>query len=100
MTECAKSAMILDGEISDYFYILQGVAQGCTLSPTLFNTFFNGLIVATESSQQGVKVGDDMVSGLMFADDIVGISGTADRTKGTNRESARIHQEMESDSER
>ena len=78
MTECAKSAMMLDGEISKYFDILQGVAQGCTLSPTLFKVFINDLILAIESAQQGVKVGDDMVSGLMFADDFVGISGTAE----------------------
>ena len=78
MTECAESAMMLDGEMSRYFDILQGVAQGCTLSPTLFKVFINDLILAIESAQQGVKVGDDMVSGLMFAADFVGISGTAE----------------------
>ena len=35
-TECARSAVMLDGEISKYVDILQGVAQGCTLSPNLF----------------------------------------------------------------
>ena len=35
MTECAKRAIKLDGETSKYD-ILQEVAQGCTLSPTLF----------------------------------------------------------------
>ena len=34
--ECTKSEISLDGETSKYFYILQGVAQGCTVSPTLF----------------------------------------------------------------
>ena len=72
------SAMMLDGEISKYFDTRQGVAQGCTLSPTLFKVFINDLILATESAQQGVKVGGDMVSGLMFAVDFVGISGTAE----------------------
>ena len=75
MTECVKNAIILDGEISKYLDILQGVAQGCTSSPTLFKVSINDLIVVLESAQQGVKVGDDMVSGLMFADDFVGISG-------------------------
>ena len=36
MTECARSAVTLDGEISKYVDILQEVAQGCTLSPNLF----------------------------------------------------------------
>ena len=78
MTECAKSAMMLNRELSKYFDVLQGVAQGCTLSPTLFKIFINDLIAEIEAAKQGVKVGDDMVSGLMFADDFVGISGTAE----------------------
>ena len=48
------------------------------MSPTSFKVFINDLIIAIESAQQGVKVGDDMVSGLMFADDFMGISGTAE----------------------
>ena len=32
MTECARSAVMLDGEKSKCVDILQGVAQGCTLS--------------------------------------------------------------------
>ena len=76
MTECAKSAMMLDVEISKSVDILQGVAQGCTLSPTLFKIFIDGLIMAVEAVKQGVKMGEDMVSGLMFADDFVGISDT------------------------
>ena len=48
------------------------------MSPTLFKVFIDDLILAIESAQQGVKLGDDMVSGLMFADDFVGISGTAE----------------------
>ena len=33
----------LDGIKSEYFGATQGVAQGCTLSPTLFLTFVDGL---------------------------------------------------------
>ena len=76
MTECAKSAIKLDWETSKYFDILQGVAQGCTLSPTLFKVFINDMIRAVEAAKQGVKVGEDIVSGLMFADDFVGIAET------------------------
>ena len=47
-TECAKSAMMLDGEISKNFDILQGVAQRCTLSPTLSEVFINDLILVIE----------------------------------------------------
>ena len=34
------------------------------------------MIVAVEAVKQGVTIGEDMVSGLMFADDFVGISET------------------------
>ena len=36
MKEWARSAAILDGEISKYDVKLQGVAKGCTLSPNVF----------------------------------------------------------------
>ena len=76
MTECARSAVMLDGEISKCFYTLQGVAQGCTLSPNLFKVYNNVMIVAVEAAKQGVTVGEDTVSGLMFAHDSAGISDT------------------------
>ena len=78
MTECARSAVMLDGEISKYVDILQGVAQGCTSSPNLFRVYINDmiLIVAVEAAKQGVTVGEDTMSGLMFADDFVGILDT------------------------
>ena len=38
--------------------------------------YINDMIVAVEAARQGVTVGEETVSGLMFADDIVGISET------------------------
>ena len=76
MTECAKSAIKLDGETSKCVGILLGVAQGCTLSPTLFKMFIDDLIRVVETTKQGVRVGENTVSGLMFADDFVGIAET------------------------
>ena len=76
VTECAINAVMLDGKISQYVDVLQGVAQGCTLSPNLFKVCTNGMIVAVEATKQGVTMREDTVSGLMFADDSVGISET------------------------
>ena len=78
MTKCARSVVMLDGEISTYVDILQGVTQGCTLSPNLFKVHTDDIIVVVvEAAKQGVTVGEDtVVSGLMFADDFVGISET------------------------
>ena len=52
MTECARSAVMLDGEISKNVDISQGVAQGCTLSPNLVNAYINDMIVAVEVAQR------------------------------------------------
>ena len=35
MTECARSAVMRDGEISKYVDILEGFADRCTPSPNL-----------------------------------------------------------------
>ena len=67
---------MLDGEISKYVDVLQGVAQGCTLSPNIFKVYINDMIVAVEAANQEVTMGEDTVSGLMFAGDFVGISET------------------------
>ena len=75
-TECARSAVMLDGEISKYVDILQ-VVQGCTLSPSLFKVYISDMIVAVEAATQGVTVGEDTVCGLI-ADDFVGISETSE----------------------
>ena len=37
--ECARSAVMLDGEISKHVGISQGVAQGCTLSLNLLKIY-------------------------------------------------------------
>ena len=76
MTECARSAVMLDGEISSYVDTLRGVAQGCALSQSVFEVYVSDLIVAVEAAKQGVTVGQDTPSGSMFADDFVGIAET------------------------
>ena len=38
--------------------------------------YIDGMIIAVQAAKQGGMVGEDMVSGLMFADDVVGISET------------------------
>ena len=66
---------MLDGKKLKYVYIVQGVAQGCTLPPNLFKTHI------IDSSSRSSKAGSHGkaiygVGDLMFADDVVGISET------------------------
>ncbi|CAB1106434.1 unnamed protein product [Ectocarpus sp. CCAP 1310/34] len=59
MTECTKSAVMLDGELSKFFDIEQGVPQGCTLSPTLFQELRHAMLraqrVASEAREDAKK---------------------------------------------
>ena len=84
---------MLDGEISKYVDILQRVAQGCTLSPNLFKVYVHDMIVAVEAATQGVTMGEYTVSGLMFANDFVGISisETREGLQKQKGKSTRVH---------
>ena len=57
------------------------------MSSNLFEIYINDLIVALDTARQGVTVGEDTVSGFMFADGFVRISETPEG----KREGARIH---------
>ena len=56
---------------SDWFESKVGVRQGDTLSPLLFNIFINGIVEKVKQSGVGVKIGDALLSVLLFADDMV-----------------------------
>lgn len=76
LTKCARSAVLLNGKISNNVNISQRVAQGCTLSPNLFKIYINDMIAAVEAAKQGVTGGGDTESRLMIAGDFVGMSET------------------------
>ena len=67
-----QSCVYLDGIKSEYFGITQGVAQGCTLSPTLFLIFVDGLMKEIESKVSPLP--SLHLNGLLFADDFVGLN--------------------------
>ena len=48
------------------------------------------MITAVEAAKQAVTMGEDTVSGLMFADDFVGISETPEGMQ-KQREGTRVH---------
>lgn len=70
------TSQVWDGEsLSDSFAVDQGVKQGCLLSPVLFSLYMNDL---HESLPGGVQVADTKVKVLLYADDIVLLSSSAD----------------------
>ncbi|CAG2185372.1 unnamed protein product [Mytilus edulis] len=53
------------------------VRQGDNFAPTLFSLFIDSLVLEINSRSYGVPIGNDMVSCLLYADDIVFISESA-----------------------
>ena len=74
----ARSCVTLEGFLSDFFEIRQGVAQGCPLSPILFIIFMDDLLQSlhTTCGHLGISVAFDdrpFVS-QSFADDTSGLA--------------------------
>ena len=57
--------------MTTWFRVNSGVRQGDPLSPSLFSLFINDLIKDIKRSNLGVSIGNDKVSILAYADDIV-----------------------------
>ena len=62
--------------------------------------YIDGMMVAAETPRQGVTVGEGTESGLMFADDFVGISETPGRLPKQIAKALDYTRKKESDSER
>ena len=72
-----RSRVRVNGVLSPEFPVLRGTAQGCTLSPLLFNIFIDGLLEDIQTAGLGVEVGNGVIGGLMFADDFAGLAPSA-----------------------
>jgi hypothetical protein len=75
-----RSRARVNGVLSADFPVRRGTAQGCTLSPLLYNIYADGLLQAVEAAGLGVAVGPgSLLGGLMFADDFAGLEASPER---------------------
>ena len=59
----------VDNKQSDEFLVTSGLRQGCVLSPLLFSLYINALVDTLKKHDCGVQCGNDIIPGLLFADD-------------------------------
>lgn len=70
------NSVSLNGLLTNWFTSDCGVKQGDTLSPTLFGIFVNDLISDVKQLDKGIQLGNEKVSILVYADDIVILANT------------------------
>ena len=63
---------------TDWVKSERGVRQGCILSPTLFSLYTEELAARMRRMNAGIRVGNDRIGVLLYADDVVVMSESAD----------------------
>ena len=67
----ATSAVQMNGSIGEWFRTTVGVMQGCLLSPTRFNIFFERIMPDARKDHDGkISICGRNITNLRFADDI------------------------------
>ncbi len=66
-----ESCIKINNMLSEWFLVNNGVRQGDNLSPTLFSLYVNELAKEIRNMNLGVKIGNKLVSILLYADDMV-----------------------------
>ncbi len=66
-----SACVLLNQYITPWFHTNSGVRQGDSLSPTLFALYINDLISEINDLKKGIVIDTDMVTALLYADDLV-----------------------------
>ena len=77
--EDVQCSVRINGVLSDWFGVHNGVKQGCIVSPTLFALYVNDLATEIKTLNCGLSVGDHEYSILLFADDIALITDSEEK---------------------
>ena len=78
-----RACVSVQGQKSDWFGVGQGVRQGCTMSPWLFNIFMDNIVrEAKQRFDGGVEMETGTIQLLLFTDDLMLV---AERDKDAER---------------
>ena len=78
------SQLRINSHMTDIFKVTNGVRQGDTISPTLFNLYTNDLVDELNALKCGVDIDGRCVSILLCADDVVIMSDSEDKLQKMN----------------
>ena len=70
-TECA---VVIEGQLTDWFTVQVGVRQGCLLSPVLFNIFLEFVMKDVTNINNTLLLNKDLSNEIRYADDTTLIS--------------------------
>ena len=69
---------VVNGVSTRPVYLRRGLRQGCSLSPILFALYIADMGQAINLSSEGFRIGNTVVSGLFFADDLALVARDAE----------------------
>ena len=82
-TECA---IVINGQLTEWFKVEVGVRQGCIMSPTLFNIFLEFVMDELVNIDPVFTLKDDMSAEIRYADDTTLLSAIFNKLKLTTLE--------------
>lgn len=72
-------SVLVNGEESDYFSSVLGLKQGDNSSPLFYSIYINDLLKELQCSGLGLKMGNEHIAVLAYADDLVLIADSEDK---------------------